>query len=448
MSVDKDRATNCRLEEEPMIYYMLPPLAKRRCLALKRISLEHELLDSNYRKERRRICRKFSGRTQGGAGEQVEQGCERDMSITFDWRTPMEEIARKADQLRALALGSLASGEPGNRFEPGALKELLAECEASCHQLLTYLANIDWELFEFEESMEKYHCEMEALMTRFNKELSALYKRRSRILAGECEPEARDCALPDFLALAQPPVWLLEERQRGALYAQRANQLAGAPIVGLPGFWLQALSLSLARLQVIKAADRAPLGYLSDVRYYYDTERHPPDGRLNSDNRTQLLLFYFKQNPHFTNRILSKTLHIDKRRRSGQPTHDGLWISKREGCTIHWQAPNDTHRQDNHDEASFFDFFAERGIRGQTIVKRHHFDEELQVELDYELFAHLRDFVAPHAIVAYSRGNLFGFESEHRKGASVAQKMYYLNSLFDYKREDKTDKADAQTTTD
>ena len=92
---------------------------------------------------------------------------------------------------------------------------------------------------------------------------------------------------------------LLDVFSFGAIYAPTAeisgfvvdDDVKDEQIEGVPEFWYQTLSTALGR-QIIQPHDLEPLKYLSDVRYYYDTERDLPV--INSDKRQQILLFYCK----------------------------------------------------------------------------------------------------------------------------------------------------------
>lgn len=413
-----------------MMYYLVPEFIRRRCKALRRISMEHQLLDAKYRKQRLKICKNCT-----------------DNGPPFD-SNPMETINKKVDDLKILT-GDIS----GNKFTginqaaitlntssyaifSNTIKQMLSRCENKCHEVLTQLANIDFILNDCEESLDHYRTEMEDSMFRYNLELTQLYKRRLSILTGEHEPsddeivllseseEAREnihnylqgcnSSFPDVLMDSKNS----EEHNEKIYtthYSQEAVSLMRKHLTGIPEFWLQSLSFALSHFDIIQPADRIILSYLSDIRYYYNIESISLDPKsssssaLNSNHRSQLLLFMFDKNPYFSDRTLTKKICIDKCRiEPGCEMHDGLWVTKRKGCKINWyEGRNVTERvmldHDNSEEpCSFFQFFTDEGF-GQKMIRS---DGQNLRELDYEVFVHFREFIVPYAVVAYSRGNL------------------------------------------
>ncbi len=63
--------------------------------------------------------------------------------------------------------------------------------------------------------------------------------------------------------------------------------------MGIPNFWLQALGNHPAIADIICDQDIEALSYLEDIRCNY-----------SEDYKTFTLLFEFKENPFFTNKVL------------------------------------------------------------------------------------------------------------------------------------------------
>lgn len=389
---------------------------KNSCRALKEISSEHERLNANFRKER----------------HEISENCV-DLTTTtgtFD-SNPFEVIAKKVDDLKKLTSCNRADEiERINKatssldtssflYHSNTLKSILSNCENKCHEVMTQLANFDFILNECEDTLETYHMKMVDSIIQYNLKLNNLYKRRLSILTGYSEPG------------------LIQEGLDG-------------PPVRMPEFWFQSMTLILNEYDIFQLKDRDVLGYLSDIRYYYNIEstsieslsitsaRSTPltlsrsrsssplsmsnnsnlsncqvPASINSNNRSQVLLFIFKDNPYFSDKTLIKKLYIDKSRlKAGREMCDGLWITRKEGCIINWYDGRDLTKEESNNNnsinteykpkksCSFFEFFTDEGFNNHQQIERR---DGKDVELDYQVFLLFRDIIVPHAVVAYCR---------------------------------------------
>ncbi len=120
--------------------------------------------------------------------------------------------------------------------------------------------------------------------------------------------------------------------EKEAIKAAPAAALpAGGDIKGVPGFWLQALK-NYAYLQElaenwcsIQERDEGALAYLVDVRCSRD------------DDKCHVLEFEFRENPYFTNKVLTKSYFMsDDDMGLGESN-----FSRAEGTTIEWKPKQD-----------------------------------------------------------------------------------------------------------
>lgn len=86
-----------------------------------------------------------------------EQGCENFGKIKAE---KLIEGKKSDDKFKVLNL---------NHYQ------VLHDCKLKSYEILTQLANLDWELNEYEESLVNYLTEMRDLLAPFNMELSLLY---------------------------------------------------------------------------------------------------------------------------------------------------------------------------------------------------------------------------------------------------------------------------------
>lgn len=397
------------------------------CRALKRISLEHKQLNANYRKER----------------HEIKKNCVDSTTTTGLFESnPFEVISKKVDDLKILTspnqvdeidrINQAASSLDTSSFlyHSNTLKSILSRCESKCHEVMTQLANVDFILNECEDSLETYHMKMVDSMIQYNIELNNLYKRRLSILNGFSESG------------------LIQEG------------LVGGPSVRMPEFWFQSMTLILNDYDIFRPRDRDVLGYLSDIRYYYNIESmliesmnltpsHSSSAQstpltlsrsssplsmstnsnifnmndcqvpasINSNHRSQVLLFIFEDNPYFSDKTLAKKLYIDKSRlKAGQEMCDGLWITRKEGCKINWYDGRDITKETSNNNnsshlinvnktepkksCSFFEFFTDDGFNNHQQIERR---DGKDVQLDYQIFMLFRDIIVPHAVVAFCR---------------------------------------------
>lgn len=178
---------------------------------------------------------------------------------------------------------------------------------------------------------------------------------------------------------------------------------------GIPEFWLTVFRSVSEVAELIEQSDEPILKYMSDLKVKYITE-----GKLGF-----VLEFYFKQNPYFTNAVLTKEYTYSNSLPEEFPlSYDGPNLIKCQGCTINWQpgmnvtqkTVKKTQKNKNRGDKrqitktvktdSFFNFFdpAIRSVDDEDTES----DDEDDLEKDFSLGELLKDHIASRAVLFYT----------------------------------------------
>ena len=177
------------------------------------------------------------------------------------------------------------------------------------------------------------------------------------------------------------------------------------PEVGIPGFWLNAMKNNEILEGIIEKRDEEALMALTDITLDY-VEQKPSKGFI--------LNFFFKENPFFTDKQLTKTYLLET-------DDEEELLDKAVGCEIHWTSPAKKltvvikQKKQRHKSGkgvrvvqreekcpSFFHFFdpphePEEGEEPEE-------DEDLEdlIQNDYEAGEAFRNSIVPRAIFYYT----------------------------------------------
>jgi len=224
------------------------------------------------------------------------------------------------------------------------------------------------------------------LEIRFHKERYVpLLQRRADIVNGKAEPTEEE--LQDEEEDEEDEE---EGQEKGKKVAKIEEEKADKKeesaeddkVVGVPDFWLTALQHSDMFEQAITEADADALKYLVDIT-------HEP---VDDDSGSFTLKFHFKENPYFTNDVLSKTYHLQ-----GDDS-DEVVCESVDSTKIDWHKGKNWINQTKKTfgpDGSFFHFFAPPEVKqgkkaSPKIVS--------QMELDFEMAVTLKEEIIRHAV--------------------------------------------------
>lgn len=458
-----------------MLYYLLPNVIKRRCRDLRALSSEYLRLDRYYFEKRREITGRHLDlikASQEDLNSKIDFDDIDDNHLglpfpytdidKFEKKDPVEVILTKANQLR-----DYVEDNPDLRMQPmsfslfktNEMKKLLFDCENKCNEILTHLANIDYQIFEYEQAAKSYFKEMDVVMTKYNAQLSLFYRIRLSLIygnelftrkqlvrilrdtfnknlidedegesagqgaGGEGKDDKDESGFDEAAAdekkkesgpsqdidpapprasksMKEQAINLTKPRQPRLRFKIDKEHLRKAPedsessdddanlvdpnntrleriyhqtysvkydkeeesyyenkYKALPDFWYNTLLIILdnQNTSVLQVRDKDLLKYLFDIQYYFDIERTEDPATSCESHFSQLLLFFFHENPFFTNKILSKTIVIDNNIIGARKMDlDGLKVKKILGCEIDWKEGKNLLQ--NNDK-SFFKFF-------------------------------------------------------------------------------------------
>jgi nucleosome assembly protein 1-like 1 len=169
---------------------------------------------------------------------------------------------------------------------------------------------------EYDELESQYNEEMMALGNKYRNLYAPLFSKRSDIITGRVDPalapKAADAAAPAVVSAAAPaPPGAAVDASSAVVVAPPPLPSASATtpesiaeaakkVVGIPGFWLQAMKNNEDISMLITEADEEALKHLEDIRVEY------LDGMKGFR-----LVFVFAANDFFSQTELSKAYTID-----------------------------------------------------------------------------------------------------------------------------------------
>lgn len=257
----------------------------------------------------------------------------------------------------------------------------------------------------------EFQKELLELEKKFFDKYQPLYEKRMKIVNGELEPTAEEIEEGEQLEKEDQ-----DEEDEQPEDEEEEEEEEDNDEVGIPGFWLTALENLTTVQETITDRDLEVLQSLIDIRMKY------------LDTPGFQLIFEFKDNEFFNNKILTKTYHYQAELGySGDFVYDHA-----DGCEIEWKLKennvtinierrkqrNKTTKQIRTIEKltpteSFFNFFdppkppkvnddedGEHEHDEDEDEDEEEIDEELEgrLELDYQLGEEIKDRLIPRAI--------------------------------------------------
>ncbi|WIA18288.1 hypothetical protein OEZ85_009754 [Tetradesmus obliquus] len=241
---------------------------------------------------------------------------------------------------------------------------------------------------QHDELEKAFRKERAALEEKYAKLYAPLYADRAAIVKGE-----KEVALPEGETAA-----------------------AGKPEKGIPGFW----ATVLARAELVQnEKDADALTYLTDItcESVSGTSKQPAeDGGEATEVETTgfMLTFTFKENPYFTNTVLTKSYHM--------LDDDEPVLERSEGTEIDWKPgknitvkvmkkkPKKGARPDAKPQTklepvdSFFNFFSppqvpddDADMDGEEMEQLHE-----EIEADYDAGDTIKTKLIPHAVAWFT----------------------------------------------
>merc|ERR1712226_484263 len=125
------------------------------------------------------------------------------------------------------------------------------------------------------------------------------------------------------------------------------------------------------------------------------------------------LNFAFKENPFFTNQVLTKTYTVMNDIDLESPlTYDGPEVTQVTGCTIEWKEGMDVTITGDFKVDSFFDFFnPPAGDLTKTGDEEMEDNDRTILEVDIKVGFALKDRIIPRAVV-YFTGEIYDDDFE------------------------------------
>lgn len=258
----------------------------------------------------------------------------------------------------------------------------------------------------------QYHKELQELEIKYEKLYQPLYEKRFQITSGDYEPTDKECELPASV---------IENEFDGdqennlndttAVLTEEEENTFKSKVKGVPGFWLGCLVSTYNFTDSIEDYDRPVLRFLKDIRLSYDQV---------DEFLTYKLDFLFDDNPHFTNKVLTKTYYLKLQPDEKDPfSYEGFEVVKSEGCKINWNPGKDIttvsrlvkqvnkadgrvrEKKKDVERDSFFYFFKPPQV--STDTPEEEVDEELAaiMSVDFELGEVIRQTIIPKAALYY-----------------------------------------------
>lgn len=287
------------------------------------------------------------------------------------------------------------------------------------------LKSIQQSQMKLEAEFQKELLELEK---KYFKKYEPLYEKRKKIINGELEPTQDEIEEGEQLAEEdEDDEDDDEEHEHEKLKEVKEDEQPESAEPGIPGFWLTALENLTTVSETITERDSDILAYLIDIRMEY----------LKTPGFE--LIFEFKENSFFSNRILTKTYHYQPELGySGDFVYDHA-----KGCEINWKSKevnptinierrkqrNKTTKQTRTIEKltpteSFFNFFDppeapktndEEQVEEDEEAEDEEEDDDLEarLELDYQLGEEIKDRLIPRAVDWFTGDAVeFGFPDE------------------------------------
>eukprot|EP01113_Clastostelium_recurvatum_P043187 TRINITY_DN709_c0_g1_i4.p2 TRINITY_DN709_c0_g1~~TRINITY_DN709_c0_g1_i4.p2 ORF type:complete len:410 (-),score=183.65 TRINITY_DN709_c0_g1_i4:50-1240(-) len=162
----------------------------------------------------------------------------------------------------------------------------------------------------------QYKAEVRALERKYQKLYDPIFNRRSEFVKGDVEPTDEESKEEE------PSADDDDEEEKSKKKDAVKKEIADNGTRGIPDFWLGVMSNNAAVSQMFFPNDEDALKHLIDIQA----------SQLEDDKQGFILNFYFRENPYFTNTVLTKTYHVVDDETSGDLVFDGV-----EGTPINWK---------------------------------------------------------------------------------------------------------------
>jgi len=237
------------------------------------------------------------------------------------------------------------------------------------------LRNLDREYETIEEEFEQ---EMRALELKYHKErFNPLFEKRANIVNGKVEPTDEEAHESEEEEEEEPKIQEIKEKEE-----DKKEKEEDKNIVGVPDFWLTALKHHEMLSSAITEKDEGALKHLIDVT----------QDPLEDEAGSFVLKFHFKENPYFTNEVLSKTYHLVS------DDSEELICESVDSTEINWKDEKNLIKgvkKGFGPDSSFFNFFSppevEQGKRSSPKIVS-------TMELDFEMAVAIKEEIIKHAV--------------------------------------------------
>jgi len=255
----------------------------------------------------------------------------------------------------------------------------------------------------------EYYKAVNQLNIKFQPKFDEIHQQRAKVINGSHEPSGAE------IEWHEEP----EDNEDVEALSDKVKELDLHPdypqgVQGIPKFWLHVLKNvnEDVLMGLIEPHDEEALTYLTDVAVSLRT-----DGFM--------LQFHFKENPFFTNQVLTKDYTYREGPHPERPlAYDGPEIVSTEGCRIDWKEGKDLTKLaykvefickvDDHctpesiTADSFFDFFKPPVVKdGEEFTK----DDDAALATDFVVGCSLKGKIIPRA-VTYFTGEIFDDEND------------------------------------
>jgi len=266
----------------------------------------------------------------------------------------------------------------------------------------------------------EYYKEVHLLDVKYQAKYDEINSKRTKVIIGDHEPSGAELEWPsDAEEEEDPEVVLTKKVEELALHPDFP-----ADAKGLPKFWLHTLKNANeeALMGLIEPHDEPVLEHLTDITVV-----------LHPDNTGFTLSFHFKENPFFTNQVLTKEYTLrDGPDPEAVLEYDGPEIVSCKGCTIDWKEDMDVTKKTMKVKTilgkkgksgsptksitkeikadSFFTFFNPPAVKDDGECEDD--DDRATLGVDFDVGFAIKEKIIPRAVL-YFTGDIFGDDDDY-----------------------------------
>jgi len=261
----------------------------------------------------------------------------------------------------------------------------------------------------------EYYREVHDLDVKYQAKYDEIHQQRAKVISGTHEPSGAEVEWPsDEEEDEDPEVQLSKKVEELTLHPDFPEDAKG-----LPKFWFHTLKNANEEslMGLIEPHDEEVLAFLTDVTV-----------TLTPDNSGFTLYFHFKENPFFTNKVLTKEYSLRTGPSSDSPLeYDGPEIIGCKGCQIDWNEGKDVTKKTMKvktitgkkgksgsspvkaitkevETDSFFDFFSPPEIKEDGEVDDT--EDRAALAVDFDVGFAIKEKVIPRAVL-YFTGDIY-----------------------------------------